>query len=124
MKLLRIIPPQDWMLIRKNWILQAVHKSVIFFSMLSLIVIVVCWTKLPPLLPLWYSRPWGVDQLAPPIFLLILPLASISVYTVNLLLSMYVLCEYLIFCQTLMLSSLLVSILSCIAVIKIILLVL
>jgi hypothetical protein len=121
MKLLRIIPPQDWMLIRKNWILQAVHKSVIFFSILSLIVIVVCWTKLPPLLPLWYSRPWGVDQLAPPIFLLILPLASISVYTVNLLLSMYVLWN-IYFAK--LLCSHHFSILSCIAVIKIILLVL
>jgi hypothetical protein len=73
--------------------------------------------------PLWYSRPWGADQLAPAIFLFFLPLSSIVVHVTNLIFAMYVTTEYLIFTQSLFLSSLIVSLLSFIAVIKIIFLV-
>ncbi len=38
---------------------------------------------LPTLVPLFYSRPWGKEQLASPNYLFILPLASLFVFTTN-----------------------------------------
>lgn len=31
------------------------------------------FAKLPPQVPLWYSRPWGEEQLASPVFLVLVP---------------------------------------------------
>lgn len=36
-------------------------------------LLAVFWAKLPPLVPLWYSRPWGEDQLARPVWLWVIP---------------------------------------------------
>lgn len=36
-------------------------------------LLAVFWTKLPPVVPMWYSRPWGEDQLARPVFLWAIP---------------------------------------------------
>jgi len=70
------------------------------------------WNKLPTEIPLWYSKPWGNDRLAPPVWLFLLPAASLFWYVVNSLLSIHVTKEHLVFSQILYLSSLLVSIFS------------
>lgn len=44
------------------------------------------WKSLPPSIPLWYERPWGQDQLAKPIFLLIIPILLCVTLGVSLLL--------------------------------------
>lgn len=53
--------------------------STLFLSAL----ILVSWGKLPPELPLFYSRPWGEPMLTRPIFLWILPAISVGVVIVN-----------------------------------------
>lgn len=53
--------------------------STLFLSSL----ILVSWQKLPPELPLFYSRPWGEPMLTKPIFLWILPAISAGVVIVN-----------------------------------------
>lgn len=116
-------PHQEWILIRTNWLLQVSHKFVALLAVASVIMIAVYWKMLPPLVPLWYSRPWGSDQLAPPVFLFFLPISSVTIHLINLAFAMYVTTEYLVFTQSLFLSSLIVSLLSFIAVIKIIFLV-
>lgn len=116
-------PHQEWILIRKNWLLQVSHKFVALLAVASIIMIGAYWKMLPPLVPLWYSRPWGSDQLAPPVFLFFLPISSITIHLINLAFAMYITTEYLVFTQSLFLSSLIVSLLSFIAVIKIIFLV-
>lgn len=40
---------------------------------LTLGLFAIFWRNLPPSIPLWYERPWGQDQLAKPIFLLVIP---------------------------------------------------
>jgi hypothetical protein len=112
-----------WSAVKKNWIVQLVNKFVLFVSICSIAAIVLRWNTLPPLIPLWYSRPWGTDQLAQPIWLFILPIGSILLYFVNLTISMYLTAEYLIFTQILFITSLLVSLLSFITLIKILFLV-
>lgn len=44
---------------------------------ISLGTLTLFWRQLPPLVPLWYSRPWGQDQLAPTWQLGILPLGGL-----------------------------------------------
>lgn len=110
-------------LIKTNWFLALAHKFILILSVLSLGLLAWRWHMLPPMVPLWYSRPWGAEQLTSPYWLLILPLASLILYGINFLVAMYVTAEYLIFTQMLFLSSLVVSLLSFIALIKILFLV-
>lgn len=105
--------------LKKNWFIALVHKFVLILFVLSMGVLLWRFQMLPPLVPLWYSRPWGADQLASPYWLLTLPLASIILYGINIFVGMYITMEYLIFTQMLFLSSLVVSILSFVALIKI-----
>lgn len=112
-----------WQGIKTNWLIGLVHKFVLLLFVLSVGFLLWRWPMLPPLVPLWYSRPWGADQLAHPFWLFLLPLASILWYGVNFLVSIYITAEYLIFTQMLFLSSLLVSVLSFLALVKILFLV-
>jgi hypothetical protein len=48
--------------------------AILFFALGFLLL---TWKSLPPRLPLFYSLPWGEEQLGKPIFLLILPLSSL-----------------------------------------------
>lgn len=115
--------PEPWNLIKTNWLIAVVTKFVVFFIIASLAAIAWRWSRLPPLVPLWYSRPWGTDQMAPPVWLFILPLGSLVLYFVNLVIAIYLTADYLIFTQMLFLSSFLVSCLSFITLIKILFLV-
>lgn len=114
---------ESWNNIKNNWIIQVVNKSIVACLIVSLLCITWRWTRLPPSVPLWYSRPWGTDQLASPIWLFLLPLGALVIYFINLAISMYVTAQYLIFTQMLFLSSLLVNILSLVTLVKILFLV-
>lgn len=109
--------------LKKNWFISLTHKFILFLFVLSIGLLLWRWRMLPPMVPLWYSRPWGEDQLASPFWLFILPVASLLLYGINVFVSMYVLAEYLIFTQMLFLSSLIVSLLSFIALTKILFLI-
>lgn len=50
----------------------------------QLVVLLFFWPRLPPQVPLFYSRPWGKEQLTAPIGLLILPVISFLVTLINL----------------------------------------
>ncbi len=112
-----------WKTVKKNWVIQLSTKFIFFFFAASLAAIIWRWRILPPLVPLWYSRPWGAAQLAQPVWLFILPLGALCIYLINLLISIYLMSEYLIFTQILFLSSFLINLLSFIAVVKILFLV-
>jgi hypothetical protein len=116
-------PHEAWNDIKNNWIIQVVRKSVIACFIISLLFIIWQWKRVPPLVPLWYSRPWGTDQLASPIWLFLLPLGGLLIYFINLSVSMYITAQYLIFTQMLFLSSLLVNILSLVTLVKILFLI-
>ena len=45
------------------------------------------WQYLPPEVPLFYSRPWGKEQLVSPLALFILPLLSLTIILINFLLN-------------------------------------
>lgn len=108
-----------WNTLKANWLLSLIHKFVIVLFVLSLIIFAWRYQTLPPLVPLWYSRPWGIDQLAHPLWLLLLPMASLLWYGASILVSIFVTAEYLIFTQMIFMSSLIVSLLSFLTLIKI-----
>ncbi len=53
----------------------------------QLFLIFIFWRLLPPELPLFYSRPWGKEQLTTPTGLFIIPAFSLLVSIVNLILA-------------------------------------
>lgn len=114
---------KEWDQVKNNWLLQAVNRSVFILSGASLLCIIIRYSSLPPLVPIWYSRPWGTDQLAHPIWLLTLPLSGILIYTLNLVISIYFASKYLIFTQVIFLTSFLVNILSFISLVNILFLI-
>jgi hypothetical protein len=116
-------PYEAWNLIKNNWIIQVTNKSITACVVISILCIAWRWWQLPPVVPLWYSRPWGLEQLASPFWLFLLPLGGLVIYFINLTVSIYITAQYLIFTQMLFLSSLLVNILSLVTLIKILFLV-
>jgi hypothetical protein len=112
-----------WAETKNNWIILMTGRMVIALTIASLICIIALWTRLPSMVPLWFSRPWGTDQLAHPLWLFILPISSILLYFMNLAISTFLTAEYLIFTQISSLTSLLVSFLSFVALVKILFLI-
>jgi len=112
-----------WTVLKTNWFINLVHKFVIILFILSAGILAWRFPVLPPQVPLWFSRPWGTDQLASRYWLILLPLSGMIWYGIDLVIGIYVTTEYLIFTQMLFLSSLIVNLLSFITLIKIIFLV-
>lgn len=81
------------------------------------------WQRLPPEVPLWYSRPWGEAQLTHPFWLFLLPLGSLSWFIVSVLCSVYITKNHLTFTQVLFLSTVVTSMLSCVTLVQILFLI-
>ena len=104
---------------QKNWITSVVNKFVIVFAVLSIIIIIYNWNKYPPTIPLFYSKPWGIDRLSTTPMLLLLPLSALFWHGINILMSTYETKKYITFTQILFLTSFLLSFLSFIIVLRI-----
>lgn len=79
----------------------------------------VYWTgQLPPLVPLYYSLPWGVDRLVAPLWLMSLPAAAVAVIIVNFIGSFML--REIVLTRILSSTALLVSLLALITLTKII----
>lgn len=90
---------------------------------ISFIVLAIAFKRLPPSIPLYYSLPWGEEQLARPADLFIIPLSVMLIFLLNLTLSMTFLKKDDFLTQFLMWSSCLIALVGAISIIKIILLV-
>ncbi len=112
-----------WKQMNSNWIIGLSSKIVFGVTILSFVLLLIKYRSLPAQVPLWYSQPWGSDQLAHPALLLLLPLGSLFLYVLNSLLAIYLLSEYLIFSQIAFLTSLIVALLSFVALAKILFLI-
>ncbi|MCJ7826316.1 hypothetical protein MUP56_01725 [Patescibacteria group bacterium] len=98
--------------LHKNTIILWSSRMTVLLIFSCLTLLLMSWNKLPTQVPLWYSKPWGADRLAPPLYLFLLPSASFGWYIINSLISVHVTKDHLVFSQILFLSSLLVSIFS------------
>ena len=68
---------------------------IFLFCMLSILLqsllILTAFAKLPPEIPLFYSKTWGAQMLTPKLYLWILPAITLSVYLLNMLISRFLL---------------------------------
>ncbi|MGB9706610.1 MAG: hypothetical protein ACPLXP_00845 [Microgenomates group bacterium] len=60
------------------------RKIAVILLVGQILAILTSWRWLPPELPLFYSRPWGKEQLTTPFGLFILPALSLIVFFINL----------------------------------------
>lgn len=91
----------------------------LFFS--SLIIIGLNWQRLPPQIPLFYSRPWGEDQLAPKMAIFLFPTTSLGVFLTNhLLAKIFRKKQNFFIAETSLFFSLLISLLNLISLYQII----
>ena len=77
------------------------------------------WPLLPPELPLFYSLPWGEEQLGTLLEFLVLPVSSLFFMLLNLFLGTYVFSEEPLLARILSLTGLGVLFLAGISLIKI-----
>ena len=49
----------------------------------SLGILAVFWNQIPPLTPLFYSLPWGIDQLVPKYLTFLIPTLILFIQTLN-----------------------------------------
>ncbi len=61
----------------------------LFFITSSFFLIWQNINNFPLAVPLWFSNPWGVERLAEPVFLWLLPTASFAAVVINFFLSRY-----------------------------------
>ena len=113
----------SWNGLSANRIIMLSQRTVLLLSLLSIILLVFVWQRLPPEVPLWYSRPWGESQLANSLWLFLLPLGSVFWFMVSLLCSVYLTKNHLTFTQILFLSTVVTSMLSCITLVQIVFLI-
>jgi hypothetical protein len=68
--------------------LSSVVLSFVFIILSGLLV----WSnsdRFPLVVPLWFSKPWGEERLAPPTLLWLIPLLSLAFTLVNLMLGSF-----------------------------------
>jgi len=111
---LKIIPEQEnkglKQLLKLSFILILIQTLIILFSL----------SFLPSQVPLFYSKPWGEEQLTHPLYLFILPLASLIVFMLDSILLSFIDKKDLLIRQILTTCILLFNFLSLITLIQII----
>lgn len=76
------------------------------------------YTDLPPEIPLFYSRPWGAEQLASSSSAFLLPVITIIVMILNNFLAVFLLRSNSLLSRLLVITSLLFSVLSLVAILR------
>jgi hypothetical protein len=107
----------------KNTIFKFGVQAAIFFLVAQIAAWIIFIRKLPPQIPLFYSRPWGEKQLANPFFLLILPALSLIVLLTNTILASIMSQENKLVNQLLVIAAALFSLLCLTTLLKIVTLV-
>lgn len=84
-------------------------------------IVILLWFMrwLPPQVPLYYSKPWGAEQLAPRLLLFLLPLASFAWYVASLIFISFQTYQYRVFAQILLIMQAVCSILATLVVLNI-----
>lgn len=66
---------------------KTINQANFLFVVTGLLLVLVKWSALPDQVPLFYSRPWGEEQLAQKPIIFLLPAISLAVFWVNNLLT-------------------------------------
>ena len=77
----------------KDTFLDRINFTILFFGIISSLgqisLLLFSWNKLPPQVPIFYSRAWGEQMLASPFVLWILPVITIFSLILNFLLAIF-----------------------------------
>ncbi|MBU1327178.1 hypothetical protein KKB64_04915 [Patescibacteria group bacterium] len=95
-----------------GWIGKIATITSVTGFIISCAAIVSSWQLLPPAVPLWYSRPWGEEQLAHPGWLFLLPFSSLCIYLTNVGAATTITQDHPTFTKVLQLTSILVNIMT------------
>lgn len=95
----------------------------LFFLAFSCVFLALFWSKLPPQIPLFYSRPWGEEQLAEKSQILFLPSFAFFVFLSALLPSLRLFPKEAFLVRILLVSSAILTFLFTVALFQIIYLV-
>jgi hypothetical protein len=109
---------------QQHWSYRLALYAAFFSSGAQILLLILYRTSLPPAVPLWFSRPWGGDQLAHPAWLLLLPISNLLVFLTNTILAMTLLAGHPTFARVILVTSIFVSTLSLVAIANILNLVL
>ncbi len=112
-----------WKSLSANKIVSLATYCAVVCSLVGFISIVFSLNKLPPLVPLWYSKIWGAERLAAMPWLFLLPSSTLVITVINAYIASFLTNEYLVFSQIMSLGSFVISLLSTITLVKIIFLV-
>lgn len=113
----------SWRKLSENKIVRFATYGSFAVSVCTLLLPILWWTKLPPVVPLWFSRPWGTDRLASPFALYVLPIGSVIWTYINMYVSSTLLSDNLVFSQIVAITSFVASMLVAAEVLEIILIV-
>ncbi|MBI3955625.1 hypothetical protein HY339_00015 [Candidatus Gottesmanbacteria bacterium] len=109
--------------VENNWFLALSRRLAIASIIAATILLLWRYPSLPPFVPLWYSKPWGTDRLAHPLWIILLPAGSLVILIVNTIASRILTRDILIFTQILAATALLVAVLSLVTLTKILFLI-
>ncbi len=98
-------------------------RIVLISILLCLVLLVILWHKLPGQIPLFYSLPWGEEQLSDPLNLFFLLFAGAFMYTLNTLVSALLRPKWPFFASILLCGGMLATILAIYTVTRIVLLI-
>lgn len=107
----------------QNRIIRVTTYSSFILCILTICVPLFFWKALPPLVPLWFSRPWGLERLTSVFGLYLPPFSSLCWLLTTIGISIRLLKEHLVFSQILSVVTLIISIMSFIIVTTVITLV-
>lgn len=94
-----------------------------FLIGIDFIALGICWFKLPPQIPLFYSKPWGEQQLIKKDYIFILPLCGLICNLINLRLASILFKKEFLLSQILIWTSVAVSALASITLFKILIII-
>jgi len=100
--------------------LKQIFQLAMVVWLVEVLLIIIVWTFLPPQVPLFYTRPWGEEQLVHPANLFILPGLGLLVFLINLFILSFVPKEEKLISQILISLILVFNFLSLITLIQII----
>lgn len=101
-------------------LIKAFTQISLFFLIAQILIIVSVWRFLPPEIPLFYSRPWGKDQLVSYPAIVILPAICLIVFFANTVVSQLATKEETLVKKMLTITSLTFSFLILISLVQII----
>ncbi len=87
---------------------------------INIMILAVAWNKMSPEVPLWYSRPYGENQLAPGWILWLVPAAGLIINFITIRLSGAVIEEDKFLAQMMTVVSSLTTVMALVTIIKVI----